>query len=137
MTVYFRLVILLYIGRNYAYDENYFLFVLNLGKEKLDGAYVLTDEIDMEKEINEIVEICEETENKHFLSFSNLLLKHYEGVISTYKISSGKVEDFNTKIKEIRRRSYGINDDDYFFLKIINAGRRDTSSLTKFSRIQD
>lgn len=120
-------------------DENELLFVMDLVKEKLEDAYTLDDEIKMSKEINEIIEICEETENKHFLWFSNMLLNHYEGIIAhaTYRISSGKVEGINTKIKEIRRRSYGINDDDYFFLKIIDASRRDTSSLSKSPRIQD
>ncbi|MBQ3775904.1 MAG: transposase, partial [Ruminobacter sp.] len=46
-----------------------------------------------------------------------------EGIIAhaTYKISSGKIEGINQKIKTIRRHGYGYPDDEYFFLKVIDA----------------
>ena len=38
-------------------------------------------------------------------------------------ISSGVIEGFNNKIKTLRRSAYGYNDDEYFFLKIIDISR--------------
>ena len=40
-----------------------------------------------------------------------------------YKISNGKVEGINQKIKTIRRQSYGLPDDEYFFLKLFDRSR--------------
>jgi len=71
--------------------ENKLLFTADLIKEKLIEAYKLKDEIKMASEISEIMELCEETGNKHFQWFSRLLDNHFEGIIAhaTYSISSG------------------------------------------------
>ena|GEM_PF-5626251 len=42
----------------------------------------------------------------------------------TYGLSNGPLEGTNCLIKNIRRQSYGIRDDEYFFLKIWEATRR-------------
>ena len=106
-------------------EENKLLLVCDLVKEKLDQAYKCTSEEGMRSEIDEIIELCDTTGNKHFQWFSRLLYKHYEGIISHvyYGISSGKIEGINNKIKTIRRSGYGYPDDEYFFLKIIDASR--------------
>ena len=41
-----------------------------------------------------------------------------------YNISSGKIEGINNKIKTLRQ-GYGYPDDEYFFLKIIDASRKE------------
>ena len=86
--------------------ENKLLFTAELIKEKLNGAYSLNDKVQMLKEIDEIIEMCKSNGNKHFLWFARLLETHYDGIIShaTYKISSGKIEGINNKIKTLRRR---------------------------------
>ncbi|MCI7252215.1 MAG: transposase, partial [Succinatimonas sp.] len=38
--------------------------------------------------------------------------------------SNGKIEGINQKIKTIRRQSYGLPDDEYFFLKLFDASRQ-------------
>ena len=50
-----------------------------------------------------------------------------EGIIAhaTYKISSGKIEGINQKIKTLRRHGYGYPDDEYFFLKIMDMSRKE------------
>lgn len=50
----------------------------------------------------------------------------FEGIIAhaTYKISAGKIEGINQKIKTLRRHGYGYPDDEYFFLKIMDASRK-------------
>ena len=130
-------------GYEAKYDElisqNKLLFTADLIKEKLHYAYSLMDEVNMAKEINEIIELCDETENEHFLWFSRLLSKHYTGIIAhaTYQISTGKIEGINNKIKTLRRKGYGYPDDEYFFLKIIDASRRDYVRNPKSHRICD
>ena len=52
-----------------------------------------------------------------------MLVRHYDGIIShaNIPISSGKIEGINNKIKTVRKNAYGIPDDEYFFLKVIDA----------------
>ena len=81
----------------------------------------------MAKEITEIIDIRNDSSNKHFRWLSNLLEKHFEGIIAhgTYKISSGNVEGTNNLIKTVRRKAYDYRDNDYFFLKIMDESRRE------------
>jgi len=69
------------------------------------------------------MDICEVTKNSHLLLFRRLLDCHFEGIIAhaTFKISVGKIEEINNKIKALRRQGYGYLDDNYFFLKILDA----------------
>ena len=60
----------------------------------------------MHNKIASIVDLCRENGHKKLIWFSNLITNHYEGIIN--------------KIKTLRRQHYGIPDDEYFFLKIID-----------------
>ena len=95
-------------------------------KEKLSHAYTLDDECKKAKEITEIIEICNDSGNRHFMWFARLLENHFESIIAygTYKIYSGKVEGTNNLINTVRRKAYGYRDNDYFFLKIMVESRR-------------
>ena len=99
--------------------------MLDLVKEKLAEAYRTDDAVSMTESILEIMDLCEATGNCHFKSFARLLDSHFEGIIAhaIYKISSGKIEGINNKIKTIRRQGYGYPDDEYFFLKLFDASR--------------
>lgn len=116
-------------GYEARYDEllsqNKLLFTCDLVKEALASAYRMTSEIEMAERITEIIDICAATENKHFMWFGRLLENHFEGIIAhaAYNISAGKIEGINNKIKTIRRQGYGYPDDEYFFLKIMDASR--------------
>ncbi len=103
--------------------ENELLFTCELVKEKLQCAYQCTSDSAMRVEIDEIIDLCDATGNKHFQWFSRLLYNHYEGIIAHayFGVSSGKIEGINNKIKTIRRNGYGYADDEYFFLKIMDA----------------
>lgn len=61
----------------------------------------------MTKDISEIMDVCDATENPHLLWFHRLLDSHSEGIIAhaTFKISSGKIEGINNKINTLRRQS--------------------------------
>src|SRR5690606_30261523 len=106
---------------------NKLLVTADLIKVKLTDAYKADNEPDMSEAMIEIMELCKETHNKHFRWFRNLIDKQFEGIIShaTYKITTGKVEGINNKIKTIRRQGYGYPDDEYFFLKLFDASRKD------------
>ena len=106
--------------------ENKLLFTVDMIKEKLSEAYKLTDEVAMADAVSEIMTLCHETGNKHFLWFERLLDRHFEGIIAhaTYKISTDRLEGINNKIKTLRRQGYGYPADDYFFLKLFDASRK-------------
>ena len=116
-------------GYEKKYDEllkeNELLFTADIVKEKLRVAYKRDSEYEMANDIVEIIDICNATDNKHFKWFARLLSNHFDGIIShaTYKISSGKIEGINNKIKTLRRQRYGYPDDEYFFLKLIDMSR--------------
>ena len=130
-------------GYESKYDEllkeNKLLFTLDVIKEKLDEAYRQTSEPEMSEMIIEIIDLCRETKNEHFRWFARLLDEHFEGVIAhaTFRISSGKVEGINNKIKTIRRQGYGYPDDEYFFLKIIDSSRVTYVRNPKSHKIND
>lgn len=48
--------------------------------------------------------------------------QHMDGLLAyyDYKISSGKVEGINNKIKTIKRQAFGFRDNDYFKLRILS-----------------
>ncbi len=108
--------------------ENELFFTIDLIKEKLEKAYKAQTERSMKIHINRIIRLCDETDNKHFKWFARLLENHMDGIINhaIFHISSGKVEGTNNMIKTLRRKGYGYDDDDYFFLKIIDASRRNS-----------
>ena len=107
-------------------QENKLLFTLDLVKEKLSAAYTLADEARMADAISDIMDLCQATGNKHLLWCRKMLDTHFSGIIAhaTYKISSGKIEGINQKIKTLRRHGYGYPDDEYFFLKIMDMSRK-------------
>ncbi len=105
--------------------ENELILTAELIREKVSYAYTLDNKKEMAKEIDEIIEMCNDADNKHLTWFAKLLTNHYDGIIShaEYKISSGKIEGINNKIKTLRRQAYGYPDDEYFFLKIFDISR--------------
>ena len=119
--------------------ENRLLFMCDFIKEKLKKAYTFDDEARMGREIAECVWYCNATKNKHFMWFANLLMNHHDGIVSfaTYKITSAKIEGINNKIKTIRRQGYGYPDDEYFFLKIIDASHKEYIRNPSSHRICD
>ena len=96
-------------------------------KNSLSDAYTTATSFeDMSGQIQKIIDYCRALENKHFTWFANLLENHLEGICNYahFHITTGKVEGTNNMIKTLRRRHYGLPDDDYFFLKIMDESRR-------------
>ena len=61
-----------------------------------------------------------ETQLVKLREFTKTLMMHYTGILNWYKhrISTGKLEGFNNKIKVLKRKAYGYRDFDFFILKI-------------------
>lgn len=120
-------------------EENTLFSTADIVKEALDLAYKSRNEKEMSDLVRNIMEICRSTENKHFISFAKLLEDHFDGIIShaTLAYSSGKIEGINNMIKTIRRQAYGYRDDEYFFLKLFDASRRDKAINPKSHRKSD
>ena len=106
--------------------ENSLLFTVDLVKEQLRAAFAITSESLMAESVMNIIDTCRSTGNKHFQWFAHLLECHLPGIIAhaAFRISSGKIEGINNKIKTLRRQAYGIPDDEYFFLKVVDASHR-------------
>lgn len=106
-------------------NNNEMFLLIEIIKEILNEAYKCDDEKEMAKLIFDIMELCDESKNKHLLWFKKLLYNHFDGIIShaTIKISSGPIEGINNKIKTLRRQAYGYPDDTYFFLKLLDMSR--------------
>ena len=59
---------------------------------------------------------------KPMMKLANTIEQHLDGILAyyDYKISSGKIEGINNKIKTIKRQAYGFRDDEYFKLRILS-----------------
>ena len=104
--------------------ENKLFLTAELIKEQLDEAYRTRDQVQM-------CVLVQDTENKRFIWFVHLLERHLTGIytFAKHRISTGKLEGLNNKIKTERRKGYGYPDDEYFFLRLMEASRRKTVYL--------
>lgn len=111
---------------NELLKENKLFMTIDLIKEQLDAAYQSKEEAEMRARIQDIIDVCQETGNQHFLWFARLLEGHLTGIFTYAKhhISTGRLEGLNNKIKTERRKGYGYPDDEYFFLRLMEASRR-------------
>jgi len=102
--------------------SNQLFFACDVVKESIAEAYRAETRDGMRQQIGELSDFCQGTENKHFRWFSRLLTRHI-GIVSfaDFRVTNSKLEGINQKIKTIRRKSYGLPDDEYLFLKLIDA----------------
>ena len=72
------------------------------------------------------VSMAKNTGYEELERYSELIRRHWHGILARIDcpISNGPLEGTNCLIKNIRRQSYGIRDDDYFFLRIWEATRK-------------
>ena len=59
-------------------------------------------------------------DNKHFAKLANTLDSHRPGLLAyfSHRISTGKLEGTNNKIKVLKRQAYGFRDMDFFKLRL-------------------
>ena len=67
----------------------------------------------MTAELKEIMNLCDATGDKHMQWFSKLIKEHFNGMVARakFRISNGKIEGINNKIKTLRRQGYGYPDE--------------------------
>ena len=106
--------------------SNELLFAADLVKDTLALAYDSRDEAEMRELVGFAADVCRETGDAHFAWFARLLEGHMDGICAhaRFPVTSGRVEGTNNMIKTLRRRHYGLPDDEYFFLKAMDASRR-------------
>lgn len=109
--------------------------VLN-ANEKLQTSYYLGEmlkaslqcrnQIIFDRDFKRWLFMAKKTGYEELLKFCNLIENHWQGIRNRvqYNMSNGPIEGTNCLIKNIRRQSYGIRDDEYFFLKIWEATRK-------------
>ncbi len=105
--------------------KNRLFLTADLVKEALHEAYACKSEDTMIDCLNTILDLCYETKNKRFLWFYRLIQKHFDGIVAhgKFHIANGRTEGLTQKIKTMRRHAYGIADDEYLFLKIMDLSR--------------
>ena len=119
-------------------EQNELFFCLDYVKEAVANAYRQQNTEEMRTKIKNIVSYCKAVGNVHFEWFARLLDNHLEGIVShaEFRLSNGKVEGINQKIKTIRRASYGLPDNEYFFLKLFDATRQRWKSQNEDKRVE-
>lgn len=117
--------------------ENELLFRVDIVKDYLAEAYEQDTPESMKAVLDKAIDECRRSHNKHLLWFANLLESYMPGITgyTRYPISSGKMEGVNGRIKEIRRHGYGYPDDEYFFLKLIDASRHGRIPYSKSRKL--
>ena len=70
--------------------------------------------------------ICHGTGGRHFARSARLLESHMDGICAhaLHPVTSGKAEGTNNMIKTLRRKHHGLPDDEYLFLRIMDASRK-------------
>lgn len=103
-----------------ALELNQDLFNAYYLKEDLRLIWMQLDKKDAETYIDEWAKKMRATENEHLIKVANTVMAYRSGILSWYdhRISNGKVEGINNKIKVLKRVAYGYRDDDYFKLRL-------------------
>jgi transposase len=94
-------------------------------KEDFQRFYACTNRLAAEAFLQEWTQRCHESALQPFRKLARRLRRWAEGILAYfhYRITNAISEGINNKIKVLKRRSYGFHDDQYFFLKILNATR--------------
>lgn len=106
--------------------SNELLFAADLVKDTLSPAHESHDPRRTREPVEHAAGICHGTGDRHFAWFARLLESHMDGIRAhaLHPVTSGKVEGTNNMIKTLRRKHYGLPDDEYLFLKIMDASRK-------------
>ena len=117
-------------NREETYDSlltlNFLLFMIDWVKDAPEDACRSKTRAEMRSRLENIILHCEATRNKHFEWYARLLRNHIEGIVTfaDYHVTNGVVEGINQRTKTIRRKSYGLSDDEYFLLKVVDSSHK-------------
>jgi len=103
-------------------DLNVSYFLL----EQLKYSYEVNSYEEMENGFKLWLNLASQSKIPEIKVFRKTVINHLTGILNhaIHHISTGKVEGTNQLIKTLRRRSYGYRDTEYFFLKIMEASRK-------------
>ena len=89
-------------------------------KEDLRQIWMQLGKEEAEKYLVDWAERMRTTGNKHLVKVANTVSAFRSGILSWYdhRISNGKVEGINNKIKVLKRVAYGYRDEEYFKLRL-------------------
>ncbi len=94
--------------------------------EQFTLAYQVHDPDTLRTGLQQWCAIANQSGIQELVLFSETVARRMEGIINhaRHPISSGKLEGTNNLAKVIKRNAYGYVDDEYFFLKLMDASRR-------------
>lgn len=92
-------------------------------KEDFEAFYTCGTRKEAESFLRSWIQRCKQSRLEPFIKLARRLKRWAKGILAYFKhrITNGVAEGINNKIKVLKRRSYGFHDDEYFFLKILNA----------------
>ena len=92
-------------------------------KEDFEEFYACSTREEAKVFLQEWIKRCKQSRLEPFIKLAKRLVRWSHGIFSyfEYRITNGVAEGINNKIKVLKRRSYGFHDEQYFFLKILNA----------------
>jgi len=92
-------------------------------KEDFEAFYECDDSDEAGSFLKQWVGRCKRSNLDAFIKLANRLTRWSHGILAYFdhRITNGVAEGINNKIKVLKRRSYGFHDEQYFFLKILNA----------------
>lgn len=102
------------------------LYIAYILKEQFQVAYDVNDAETMKKGLKDWIKIARQSNVPEILKFCNTVESHLDGISNhaRFNISTGKLEGTNNLAKVIKRTAYGFHDDEYYFLKLMDASRR-------------
>ena len=95
-------------------------------REQFQVAYDVDDAEVMKQGLKDWIRIARQSKVPGILKFCNTVESHLNGISNhaKFNISTGKLEGTNNLAKVIKRTVYGFHDDEYYFLKLMDASRR-------------
>jgi transposase len=89
-------------------------------KEKLRDFYKLTDKKDARKKLNNIIMFCETSQSRYMKSFGKTLFRWKENILNYFDNfqTNAFTEGVHTKIKMIKRVSFGFRNIDNYIAKV-------------------
>ena len=104
-------------------------------KEDFEEFYACSTREEAEAFLKGWIKRCKQSRLEPFIKLAKRLMRWSHGIFSYFehRITTGMVEGINNKIKVLKRRSYGFHDEQYFFLKILNA----TGALPSLEQLSD
>ena len=90
-------------------------------KEELRELWNQPSRPEMERFLRDWCQKALETGISQLAKMAKTLLTHASGILTyaTHRITSGRLEGINNKIKTLTKKSYGFRDQDFFLLRLL------------------